>query len=338
MKQDLSSLDLYYLIKEFSIMIDAKIDKFFQHDSSYLVQLHLPGKGKHYLTIKFPSLIYLSEHKESYEDSGNFGITIRKHIKSSRIRSIEQLEFERIIKFTLQSKDSNKYLYVELFKPGNIILTNEDNKIIMAAMYKGFGSRLIRPGAVYEYPKKDYNFLDLKEKDLAKLIEMSDKSSIVVTLAVELGLGGIYAEELLEIAKVDKTKPKLDLKEIKRIYKAIDILKNKEVTLNESLDAHFTIKSKEDKKEKQDSKFDKKKHEMESIIRQQLTMIKGMEKAIDDNHKKGELIYEKYSELDDMIKQINKAKEELSDKEIKAKLKKKKIKYDEKKKSITLDL
>lgn len=338
MKQDLSSLDLHYLIKEFFVIIDSKIDKFFQHDKSYLVQLHLPGKGKHYLTIKFPSLIYLSEHKEKDEDSGNFGINIRKHIKSSRIREITQLGFERIIKIKLQAKDAVRYMYIELFKPGNIILTNEDDKIIMAATYKGFGSRLIRPGKVYEYPKKDYNFLDLKEKDLAKLIEMSDKSSIVITLAVELGLGGVQAEELLELAKVDKTKSKINLKEIKRIFNAIDILKNKYVKLNELLNEHHTIKNKFEKKEKQDSKIDKKKKEMQGIIRQQEHMIKGLDKAIEDNHKKGELIYEKYPEFENILNQIKKAKKDMSDKEIKAKLKKKKIIYDEKKKTITLDI
>ena len=91
MKQELSSLDLYYLIKEFQIMIGGKIDKVFQKDQVFLIQMHLPGKGKKYLRISLPSLIYLSEYKETFEDSGKFGLSIRKHVKNTRIREIKFL-------------------------------------------------------------------------------------------------------------------------------------------------------------------------------------------------------------------------------------------------------
>ena len=90
---NLTSLDLYFLIKELQIMLNAKIDKVFDDENTVLFQLHLPGKGKKYLKIILPSTVFLTEHKGSLE-SGNFGINIRKHLKNSRIRKIEQVGFK----------------------------------------------------------------------------------------------------------------------------------------------------------------------------------------------------------------------------------------------------
>jgi predicted ribosome quality control (RQC) complex YloA/Tae2 family protein len=339
MKQELSSLDLYYLIKEFQILISAKIDKVFQKDKVFLFQLHAPGKGKKILRVSLPSLIYITEHKEDFtDDTGKFGLSIRKHVKNNRIREIEQIDFERIIKIKLESKDKVLFLYFELFKPGNIVLTDEENKIIMASTYKGFGSRLIRPGKQYEFPKKEYNFLDINENNLSKLINSSDKSSIVITLATSLGLGGVYAEELLVHSKIDKKKTKLDDKELKRLLKSIEHFKSRTIELNTKLEEYFTPEIKKQKETIQESKYDKKKNEIEGIIRQQVAKIKGLEISIDDNQKKGELIYEKYIEIENIISQINEAKKTLTDDVISKKLKSKKIKYDQKTKTITFDL
>ena len=84
----------------------------------------------------------------------------------------------------------------------------------------------------------------------------------------------------------------------------------------------------------------KKKSQALSIIRQQEAMIKGMEKAIDENQKKGELIYEHYTELESILKELNKAKEKYSWKEIKEKLKVHDVikDLDEKDKKIVVDL
>ena len=63
MKTELSSLDLYFLIKEFQLLVNAKIDKIFQKNNLLQFQIHIPNKGKKHLTIKLPSLIYLSNTK-----------------------------------------------------------------------------------------------------------------------------------------------------------------------------------------------------------------------------------------------------------------------------------
>ena len=65
----------------------------------------------------------------------------------------------------------------------------------------------------YEYPKREYNLLELPKQQLKELLASSNKT-IVKVLALELGLGGLYAEEVLALAGVDKNRIKLNDQEI----------------------------------------------------------------------------------------------------------------------------
>lgn len=352
---ELTSLDLYFLLKELQIIKNAKIDKVFNDNKEILFQLHLPGKGKHFLKIILPSTIFLTKYKGDFE-SGNFGINIRKHLKNTRIRKIEQIDFERIIKLSLDELD----LYFELFSPGNVVLC-KNNKIVMAKTYKGFGSRVVRPNGEYEFPKKEYNFLDLSEKNLVDLFSKSEKSSVVITLATELGLGGKYSEYILSKSKIDKEKTSLNIKEIKRIQKTIDeiketlpkayygkklspieIEKSKKThdSFNQALDELLTEKSHNDKQEIVVSKVEKKKEKINKIIREQKARIKGLKISIKENQKKAEVLYENYQMLEKLLDEFNLIKKNHSMKSIKEKLKNHKIikSIDEKSKKIVVEI
>ena len=67
--------------------------------------------------------------------------------------------------------------------------------------------------------------------------------------------------------------------------------------------------------------FTKEKKKWERIAYSQKLIISSLEKAVDENRRKGELLYEHYQELEEALRAIKKAKEKLSWKEIKEKLK-----------------
>jgi len=50
------------------------------------------------------------------------------------------------------------------------------------------------------------------------------------------------------------------------------------------------------------SKYEKKKKQLERIIKQQEDMIQGLEKAAKENQKKAELIYENYQKVGKILK------------------------------------
>jgi predicted ribosome quality control (RQC) complex YloA/Tae2 family protein len=370
MKGELSSLDLYYLLKELKVAENSKIDKIFQKDSKIIFQIHNATLGKRYLSVLLPGFIWLTEKKEEFPEAENFAMSLRKHLTNSRIISIKQREFERILELDIDSKGKEHKIYIELFRPGNVILCDSENKIIMAKEYKGFGSRLIRPNIKYDYPKKEFNFLELKEKDVVNLMEKSDKGSVVVTLAVNLGLGGLYSEELCTRAKIDKKKTKLSEEEVKRLYSEIKKLtdcyspsgyyeKNvliditpveicsynekkheRSASFNESLAKYlddFTLSA---EKNRRLSRFENEKNKLISIIRNQETQIKGLEKSAEEVQEKGEAIYSNYTHLNKILEDLAKARKTYSLKDIKEKLKGHKMikELNEKDKTISIEV
>jgi predicted ribosome quality control (RQC) complex YloA/Tae2 family protein len=370
MKGELASLDLYYLLKEMKQIENSKIDKVFQKDTKVVFQIHSASLGKKYVSVLLPGFIWMTEKKEDFPEAENFAMSLRKHITNARIISISQLGFERIIEIGVDSKGEEYKIYIELFRPGNIILCNSEGKIVMAKEYKGFGSRMIRPNIKYDYPKKEYDIAELKEKDLINLLEKSDKGSVVITLAVNLGLGGQYSEELCTRAGIDKKKTKISKEDAQKLYHEITKIKDdfspsayyendvladitpigisiykdkrheKLASFNEGLGKYlddFTVNS---EKTRRLSKFENEKKKLLSIIKSQDIQIKGLEKSAEDAHEKGEAIYSSYTELNKIIEDLAKARKTYSLKDIKEKLKGHKIIKDlnEKDKTISVEV
>ncbi len=367
MKKEISALDLYYLVKEFQVLIDGKINQVYQNADEFLFQFHVPSTGKKMLKISLPSLIYLTNYKEEFPDTPpGYCQFLRKYLKNTRVRKIEQKNFERIIEITFESKDKILILIIELFSKGNIILCNEDYKIMSPFKNQNWKDRTIRGGTEYEFPPKQINSSELSEKEFQTIIEESEKDSLVKILAMDLNLGGIYSEELCFRSKLNKEKKEFSKKELSALYKHFKELleiklepnfcdeeifpfnllmseqKDREFfeTFNQVLDEKLTNKTIKTHKETQEKKKTTKTDKVLEIINQQEQTIKGMGISADENQKKGEFIYEHYEEIKDILLQMNKAREKLSWKEIKEKLKgNKKIKsINEKEATITIEL
>ena len=111
----------------------CKINKIAQPENEELL-LTIKGNGKtNRLLISSNAslpLIYLtSTRKESPMQAPNFCMVLRKYINNGTIKSITQVDFERVIKIEIEHLDelkdlSTKFLYVEIMgKHSNIIFT-----------------------------------------------------------------------------------------------------------------------------------------------------------------------------------------------------------------------
>jgi len=227
MKKSLTSLELHYVIGELQFLIGAKVDKIYHPDKDKLfIQFYVPSKGKSLLNIQSGKYLFLTDNKpESIEPSG-FCMKLRKTLDNARLRKVTQKQSERIIEFLFEKKDGKFKLYIEFFSNGNIILTDKDDTILTAIYYDEWKDRVIRPRVKYSYPKKQQNFFELTQEQLQHMQTNSRKDSIVTSMAVELGLGGTYAEEVCKIAKIKKSTKPLDLtkKEAKSLLESINQL------------------------------------------------------------------------------------------------------------------
>ena len=144
----------------------CRIDKVFQPDK-HTVVLHLRGfSGIKKLLLSIlpsdPHIILTEGVRDNPQMPPSFCMLLRKYISGSKIQSITNPGYERLIEFTLTNTDelhdSKTYrLIVELMgRFANIILVNEKGVILDSAVHVDFSISRVRevmPARIYEYPQ-----------------------------------------------------------------------------------------------------------------------------------------------------------------------------------------
>ena len=359
MKSELSAIELHYLIKEMKTVSNSKVDRIYQpNKEEVLFQLHKTGVGKKIIRIA-GKFMYLTGHKsESPQTPLGFCTYLRKKLSNSILKEIRQIGSERIAELFFETKEKKLKIVVELFGTGNIILVDEKNIIMSPMVTQKFKEREIASGKEYSYPKRDHNLFEINEDEFREMLEKSGQESIVKTLATELGIGGVYSEEICLVSKIDKSVkpgslPEEDAKTLFRSLKTMlsrdpepQIVKKGEDVVDIVPFALETYKDKSrgleiQKTETYNKAFDtvltehivvKQKAETEKVRSKEYDKIKNaimiQEKNIikqgkdaDENQRKGEAIYENYAVVKDVIDSMIKARQKYSFKEIKEKLK-----------------
>jgi predicted ribosome quality control (RQC) complex YloA/Tae2 family protein len=359
----LSSLEISCVVKELQDLVDARINKVYQPNQSEIVlALHRTGIGKVLLRIVPGQCLYITEEKlPSPKTAFNFCMFLRKRLTNTRLRSIEQKDFERIVEFTFESKDEHFKLIAEFFSKGNVILCDRDYNIISALQVQLWKDRQIKARVEYKYPpKSNVDIFNITLEEFTEIIKKSKKDNIVKTLAVDIGLGGLYAEELCLRAKVDKEK-KPTQKDIEKIFKELkdlsylnikpsflgedavpfemlfykDAKTESKASFNEALNLLYS-QSMEIEKE---DPYQKKIEEQNRIFQSQELQIKEMERGKIENKEKGDLIYTNYQFIKEVLETIKKARDKkVTWDEIESKLKTKGIIVKGREGLVTLDL
>ncbi len=238
--------DINKLVKESEFIVTGKIDNIYQTETKDLfLQIYVSGKPKQLLRIVAGKCFYLVSKRPPFDENMHrFCSYLRKYILNSRIISFEQVDYERIIKFTLETKESKYELYAELFGKGNTVLVKE-GKIVSVAEEQVWADRILKSGEVYSYPQRE----DQKEMFEKQKIKGSTVS---------------MAELEKEFSSIGETKKQQ--------------VKNKEIT------------------------------KIENTLEIQEKHLKKILEEAESNKKKGELIYEKYQELNELFEKAKSLK------------------------------
>ncbi len=348
MKEEITAFELKFLVEEFQQLVGARIDNIYHiMPKEIILQLHIPNIGKKILRI-MPHLIYIASQKpEAPEKPSNFCVYLRKYIGGAKLREIRQRGFERIVEIIFEIKEKKYILIAELFDKCNVILCDGDGMILRPLEVQAWKEREIKPKEVYKGPKIKFDFSNINE---GVLKEALGKRELVKALAADLGLGGVYAEEVCMVSGIDKNKKEISGAELKKIFEAIKklktknksariVYKNKEIcdivpvellkykdfekkefeNYNSAFDEALTEKSFERKEVK--TKQNKQIEKIETIINAQEKRLITLEEETEENKKKAEAIYEKYSTVNEIMTEIKKAREKYSWDEIKKRLK-----------------
>ncbi len=342
---ELTAFDIHHLVGEMQVLVRGKVDKVFQEDDLFQLSMHVPGVGKRMLTISLPSMMYMDTEKLNFpETPPYFCMQLRKRLAGKRLEEVRQLGYERVVSLSF----GEHALIVELFSKGNIILLDAQGMIISAMRSQHWSQRIIKKRQEYKAPEGVRDVFSMGEEQFREVMESSKKDSVVKALAIDLHLGGYYAEEAMGRAKLDKGLARIS-GQGQKLYEAVLSITSAKPSpgiyeLPDGTKKAFPIRMHTLQGQKRDSfnaavkelaltvltthaveekrsGIKKRIDRNEQVIRSQQETIAQLEESIRENTARAEAIYEEYQAVADLIREIREAKSRLGWEEVKKRLK-----------------
>jgi predicted ribosome quality control (RQC) complex YloA/Tae2 family protein len=210
-KKEFTSFDVAAAVRELKEgIVDSRVGNVYQLDNKTLLfKLHKPDKPVFQLVLEAGRRLHLTSYAlEKPSTPPAFCMALRKYLRNSLLTGVEQYEFERVVLFSFRTKTGDLRLVLELFGDGNVILVDEKGVILQALTYKRMRDRNVLRNEVFRFapPSGKNPFKVDKEYFREELRGLGDVEA-VRALARLLGVGGLYAEEALLRAGMDKKKP-----------------------------------------------------------------------------------------------------------------------------------
>ena len=200
MKKSLSGIDISAIVREIP--------------SGYVKRIGYLDKNVFSLKIADRNIII---RLDGWMHSTDGDVELRKierlrWLENRRVQAVSQRGVERIVIFDM----GRVSLVAELFGGGNLILVS-DGIIDFVAKEREFKDRKLKVGEPYVMPSEAVNFFELDSRDFSDILKQG-KFDVVRALAVDMGIGGEYAEEVCAKAHIGKGKKAEAMRSLKRSF------------------------------------------------------------------------------------------------------------------------
>ena len=223
---ELSSIELFKIISVLNKEIESDnlyLNNIYQiMNDSYLFRLHQVGKSKKYVMVNPKIGIWESKYDIEKDESTGYVTSLRRNLLRARLIKFEQPPGERICIMHFETKKGKRKVICEFFREGNIIVVDENNKILSCLRKLKVRHREIFPGSTYEFPPlRAASIENFQKEDLEKIHE--NDLEIAKWIGRNYSLSKKYIEEILERINIDKEKEcnKLSSNEIKKLENEI---------------------------------------------------------------------------------------------------------------------
>lgn len=210
MKTETSSFDVGAIVYELVNTIkNARVENIYQIDrKTFLFRLHKPNQPTMQLLMEAGKRLHLTDYALGKPPSPPvFCMVLRKHLNNGIVENIAQHEFERTITFGIRVRRNLIQLVVELFGEGNVIFTDQQNTIVAAMKFKKMRDRNILRNETFTHaPASGKNPFHITLTQLDEIRNLG-QLEIVRALTRFFSIGGLYAEEVLLRASIDKNTP-----------------------------------------------------------------------------------------------------------------------------------
>jgi len=228
MKTAMTNFDIAAIIPELrQHTIGGRIHNVYQiTEDAFLLKIHPNNLN---LIVEPAKRIHLTKYEiKTPPKPSQLCMAFRKHLKAARIVSVEQPNLERLVIIEIERQGRPQKLVVELLPRGNIIVTDDHDRILVSTRYARMKDRNILRGQPLQLPpQRGKNILEARIEDLAGLQRLGDLD-VVRAFAQHFAVGGVLAEEIMHRASVDKLTLAKDLAndQIDRISQVITELKD----------------------------------------------------------------------------------------------------------------
>ena len=219
----LAGIELRYLVDKISEQVQGYyISNIYGiTKDSILFKLHHTEKSDLFMMIS-TSGVWLTAVKIDQMEPNRLLKRLRSDLLRLKLKKIEQIGAERIAYFTFEGFGKEFVLVGEFFGDGNILLCNNDMKILALQHSIDVRHRKLSVGLEYtQPPSSGLDIFNLKESDF-------DELKITDLVAAKwfgrtLGLPKKYVEAVFEIAEIDGKKigNLLTEEEIKKIFETV---------------------------------------------------------------------------------------------------------------------
>lgn len=125
-------MDLQILTSELSReLLNYRLQNIYNVASNsrqYLFKFSIPDSKK-VVVLEYGNRIHLTDfERATTQQPTNFVTKLRKHLKTRRLSGIKQISNDRVL--VLEFSDGKYYLVLEFFSAGNILLLDEELKIL----------------------------------------------------------------------------------------------------------------------------------------------------------------------------------------------------------------
>jgi len=337
----MTSFDLAAIIQELDdTIVGSRLDNIYQVSPLTLLLVFHPRQR---LIVEAGRRIHLTQYEvEKPRSPSLFCRVLRKLLNRGVVRGVRMEDFERVVSIEIASKETSYRLVCEVFGKGNIILTDGEDAILHALSYRRMRDRnIIRGETLKPPPSRGYSPLEITRQEFEGLREQ--RGEVVSALSKLLVVGGLYAEELLLRAGVDKRRAASSLtgEETDRIYREVinlvsdltrrephivvdgdggwvDVLQfplktysdfkaESYPTYNEAADEYFTKLAREDENGAYKDIIQDI-EEQKRILNQQEESLKSLDRDAEENRRIGDAIYLHALELQSLFQQVKEAR------------------------------
>ncbi len=154
--------DFYILCRKLKDEIsNGRIEKIYhvKREDSYIIKFVVHKQDKKILLITNNSaFVYANDIIENPQMPSTYAMVLRKYLENKFISEVSQCNNDKI----LSVKTLNHIIYLEFFGSGNVVLCDNENKIIDGLVKREWKGRAIKPGEIYKFPENMPNEEDKK--------------------------------------------------------------------------------------------------------------------------------------------------------------------------------